>query len=573
MPDIDRIRAEQTRSLYRLAPLGVLSAGGVALLIGFAGHGAELPETSALAWSICIVLCAFLHIGLCVTYRRAAPIDSHWRRWINLFTVMAFIEGVAWGAGAMILTASADSMQTLIILIAWAGVASGGAAVFGAYLPTYLAFLFPEMLPHVYLALHNQYQHLGLLVGLEIMFLILMPLIALQMNQQLITSMRLRFDNLDLAEDLRKQKIVAERASLAKSQLLAAASHDLRQPVHAIGLFVGALSKRTMDAGSRRLLEQIDKSVMALDDLFAGILDISKLDAGVVQAHLETFALAHVLERLVRDYDEEARAKSISVRLRPTAFYVESDPVLLERVLRNILSNAVRYTDRGGVLIGCRLCGDKVNIEIWDTGRGIPEGGRDLIFNEFYQIENPERDRSKGVGLGLAIVRRTVDLLGANLTLRSVHGRGTMFRVGVQLAIEGKEQDAVTEHADPQLQGKLICVVDDDLAVREAMQSLLVAWGHDVKIAGSGTEMIAHLLDHGRRPDLLICDYRLPGVDTGVAVIQSLHRYYNTAIPAIVITGDTAPDRIAEAQASGFVLLHKPLSSGKLRAAVGNMLR
>jgi hypothetical protein len=269
LADFDRIRAEQTRTLYRLTPLGVSSAGGIALLVAIAGHGRDLSDVRAIGWSLCICLCALVHIALCEGYRRAAPPDADWRRWMAWSTLMALIEGMGWGFGAVLLTSADDSTQALVVLVAWAGVCSGGALVFGAYLPTYLAFLYPTMLPHLLLTLRYRYPHFELLAGLEIVFLTLMPLIALQLSRQLVGGMRLRFANLDLAEDLQAQKVVAEQANLAKSQFLAAASHDLRQPVHALGLFVGALRGRRMDAESRRLLDQIDMSVAALDELFS----------------------------------------------------------------------------------------------------------------------------------------------------------------------------------------------------------------------------------------------------------------------------------------------------------------
>lgn len=550
--------------------MGLFSAACVALLIGTVGRSPETPPIQAFGWSVVIAVCAVVHFAVILAYRRAAPVDAAWRRWMALFTAMALVEGIAWGWGAVLLSSAHDSTQALVIIVAWAGLGSAGAIVFGAYLPTYLVFLFPMMLPHVFLALYHRYPHFGLLAGLETMFLMAMPLIALQFSRQLVAGLRLGFANLDLASDLSRQKLVAEQANLAKSQFLAAASHDLRQPVHALGLFVGALSGRKMDIASRRLLEQIVKSVTALDELFVGLLDISKLDAGAVQIHREPVAMSSMLDRLVRDHADQAAAKNIALRQYPCSFVVDSDPVMLDRILRNILSNAVRYTDKGGVLIGCRARGVNVAVEVWDTGRGIPEAEHDRIFQEFYQIDNPERDRSKGVGLGLAIVRRSADLLGVGIEFRSVPGRGSLFRVIVPKASKAAvAADAIV----PMVKRSLIWVIDDDAAIRAAMHSLLSGWGHTVVTAGSADEILSSHPQDGQCPDLLICDYRLSGQETGLTAIAALHLHFSAAIPAIIITGDTAPDRIAEAHASGFVLLHKPLSSGKLRAAVGNMIR
>lgn len=570
LAEIDRIRAAQIGTLYRQVPVGLFGAACVAVLIGSAGRSPETAPVLALGWSLSVVGCAVLHYALVLAWRRAGPADADWRGWMAGFVTMSLIEGVVWGCGALLLSSSLDLTQALVIAVASAGVSAAGAVVLGAYPPAYLVFLFPVMGPHVYLAVHHRYPHFQLLVGLEVMFLVAMPLIALQVGRQLVAGLRLGFANLDLASDLGRQKQIAEQANLAKSQFLAAASHDLRQPVHALGLFVGALSGRKMDHPSRRLLEQVEKSVAALDELFVGLLDISKLDAGAVQVHRKPVALAPMLDRLIRDHADEALAKRIFLRQRPCAAIVDSDPVLLDRILRNILSNAVRHTDRGGVLVGCRPRAGSIAIDIWDSGRGIPQEEHDRIFQEFYQIDNPERDRSKGVGLGLAIVRRSADLLGAGLSFRSVPGRGSLFRVTVPAASGAAVAD---DPIVPATASALICVIDDDAAIRDAMDSLLTGWGHSIVTAGSGAEMLGLLAQPERRPDLLICDYRLAGTETGLAAIALLHRHFASPIPAIIITGDSAPDRIAEATASGFVLLHKPLSSGKLRAAVGNMLR
>jgi CheY-like chemotaxis protein len=269
----------------------------------------------------------------------------------------------------------------------------------------------------------------------------------------------------------------------------------------------------------------------------------------------------------------EVERKGIVLRLLPCSLTVQSDPVLLERVLRNLVSNAVRYTGKGRVLIGCRRAGDRVRIEVWDTGCGIPADQQDLIFQEFYQIGNPERDRTRGLGLGLAIVRRLTRILDLPMDMDSWVDRGSVFKVSVPLAVSG--QAIVEPQRDsPAAPHRLlfIVVIDDEVAIQEAMLALLAGWGHRVVTAGSCAEMLEHAVGFTASPDLIISDYRLRGDENGITTIERLRNEFNDDIPAILITGDTAPDRIREASASDCFLMHKPVSNSRLRAAIINLV-
>jgi signal transduction histidine kinase len=383
---------------------------------------------------------------------------------------------------------------------------------------------------------------------------------------------RLRIRTEEMALDLQRQKEIAERANLAKSTFLAAASHDLRQPVHALGIFVGALRGVAMSPEGRRIVEQIEESTAAMDGLFAALLDISRLDAGVVAVERRAFAIGPLLDRISRDHQEEAIAKGISLVWKRCAAVVMTDPVLMERILRNLVSNAVRYTDCGRIVVGCRRRGDIAVVQVWDTGRGIPLDQQESVFREYYQLGNPERDRAKGLGLGLAIVRRLTDLLQCRLTLRSQPGRGSCFEVSIPLADGALEVAELPASPSGALAKGLVVIVDDELAIRDATRTLLSGWGHDVIAVASGDEAIFCLSTCPIQPDLIICDYRLRDGENGIAVIERLRSEYNEAIPALLITGDTAPDRLAEARASGLLLLQKPVSNGKLRAAIVNLI-
>lgn len=344
--------------------------------------------------------------------------------------------------------------------------------------------------------------------------------------------------------------------------------------MHALGLFAGALKGVAMSAEGQRMVEHIEASAEAMDGLFSVLLDISRLDAGIVEVHRRSFAIGPFMARLCRDHEQEARAKGLSLICVPSAAVVNSDPLLMERILRNLISNAVRHTQAGGVVVGCRRRGaGHVAVQIWDSGPGIPADQSERIFQEYYQLGNPERDRTKGLGLGLAIVRRLTQLVGCPLTFQSRQGRGSCFQVTLPLAgADAGDEPSAEKAAFGNLATGLVVVIDDEAAIREAMATLLGGWGYEVVSAGSGDDAIGRLATCPARPDLIISDYRLRDGETGAEVIERLRLEYNETIPAMLITGDTAPDRLVEAQTSGLLLLHKPVSNGRLRAAIVNLV-
>jgi CheY-like chemotaxis protein len=283
-----------------------------------------------------------------------------------------------------------------------------------------------------------------------------------------------------------------------------------------------------------------------------------------------------MLQRICRDHEAQAQAKGVQLKLQRCSVIVKSDPVLLERIVRNIVANAVAYTDRGRVVVGCRR-GPALSVQVWDTGCGIPGSEQEQVFKEFYQIGNPERDRTKGVGLGLAIVKRLTALLDHPLQMRSRPDKGTVFMLEVPLSSQATMVDIGHGEAAPLAETRgsgLILVVDDEAAIQAAMRSLLVDWGYDCIVAGSFDEMVQRIARCTDRPQLIISDYRLRGQEGGIAVIERLRAEYNDDdIPGMLITGDTAPDRLREAQESGLLLLHKPVPNARLRAAITHLMR
>jgi len=365
-----------------------------------------------------------------------------------------------------------------------------------------------------------------------------------------------------------------EMANLAKSRFLAAASHDLRQPLHALGLFVAQL-RPDMSAQERgRVVERINASVAAMNELFNALLDISKLDAGGLTPNVANFPVAQLLQRIESTFAEPAREKGVTLRVLPSNAWVRSDFILLERILFNLVSNAVRYTVRGGVVVACRGRGEQLRIEIWDTGPGIAEDHRQAIFSEFYRVGEP--DQRSGLGLGLAIVDRLSALLGLPIELTSVVGKGSRFTV---VASRAPAQVLAPERAVAAVapievsRGKLIVVIDDDAPVLDGMRGLLCSWGCRVVSGDTAVAALKGLGARGPAPDLVISDYRLSDGQTGIEAIEQVRREFGNAIPAFLISGDTHSEPLHQARANGLHLLHKPVDPMTLRAMVNGMVR
>ncbi|MBI3478828.1 MAG: response regulator [Nitrosomonadales bacterium] len=378
-----------------------------------------------------------------------------------------------------------------------------------------------------------------------------------------------RVDETTLSLRLSKEK--AEQANTAKSKFLAAASHDLRQPIHAQGLFLGVLSRTELTAHQQDLVASARAASQASSEMLNTLLDFSRIEAGVIEPQLQSFRLQPLLNKIENELAPDADAKNIVYRSRETHVAVQSDPILLELILRNLVSNAIRYTERGGVLVACRLRGTQAVLEVWDTGIGIAPEHQQEVFREFHQLGNPERDHRKGLGLGLAIADGLAHALGHVLTLASTPQRGSMFRLALPLATGAlpPEKVVMTLRKTRLLEVRIL-VIDDDEAVRDGMCHLLRDWGCECESAESIDEAVA--LARAHAPDLVISDYRLRKQRTGTEAIVTLRALLGNTLPALLITGDTAPERLREAQASGVPLLHKPVSPSLLYRKIVEVL-
>jgi len=386
-------------------------------------------------WVVVMAADVAWHFATCWMYRRVRPIEIEWKGWAFRFVMIALVEGLTWGLGAAglsVLDANIDHQQ--LILLVGAGVAAGSVLAFGSYLPAFHAMFFTTTIPYPIWSIAQGdtiHRAMAVLIGVFIFAIIQL---ARRFNAILIDALGLRFENENLVSDLRSQKRlaelqkeVAERANQAKTRFLAHANHDLRQPIQALSLDTATLTNLLhsvpLDSESSLVIGRIDTAAKSLTELLTSLLDLSRLDAHMVEVHDTSFPVGLLLQSICDEHRSEAEGKGIDLILRPSPEYVHTDRVQLRRILANLVSNAIRYTDRGRVVVRCRRRSDRyLDIQVWAGGRGIPSDKQDLVFEEFQQLDNPERDRSRGLGLGLFIVKRLAELLGCDLRLRSKLG-------------------------------------------------------------------------------------------------------------------------------------------------------
>jgi signal transduction histidine kinase len=381
----------------------------------------------------------------------------------------------------------------------------------------------------------------------------------------------LRRAQIELERKVAERTQELELANSAKSRFLAMASHDLRQPLHALGLFIAQLRTPLRSEERTRTIELVDATRKEIDEMLNSLLDMSRLDAGILTPKLTEFPIARLLQKIETTFDQATRAKGLRLRVRRSSSWVRSDAMLLERILLNLVSNAVRYTLRGGIIVGCRRRGEMLRIEVWDSGPGIPEDQKQNIFGEFFQLAAPERYRYGGLGLGLAIVDRLRLLLNHQIDLASTVGRGSRFAILVPKADECVTSTEPVDSPHPAafaVEGKVILVIADAPIVQEGTGGLLGKWGYSVLTAGSDEAALIRLAERQQRPDLIIADYHLASGKTGIRVIEQINAAFGSAIPAILISGDTAPEPLRDARDRGYILLHKPVDPMRLRAVM-----
>ncbi len=549
----------------------------MATLIAIVAWPSSTP-LRVLSWcAVVLAIQAGLQI-IALAYRQQDPNSVDPQLWAQRFARASIVAGVVWGSAVFVLVPQHEPLALALVSACLAGRATVSTMTHAYFPPALNGFTVPifGMLAVRYI-MNGGYSN----AALGVMWMAVLGYILLFVDKQaraITTQIRLRVENEELVEELRRQnaiaeqaRIAAEEASRAKSRFFAAANHDLRQPLHSLGLFATALRNGSHGRAGLKLVDQILACTDSLERLFDNLLDISRLDAGQVAVKRTIVPLNDIFARLRSMFSSPAQEKNLQLRLRPTPLHVNTDSTLLLRVLSNLLSNALRYTEKGGIVVGCRRRGDKVRIEVWDTGMGIPVEHQERIFEEFYQLNNPERDRTRGLGLGLATVRRIAQLLDHPVQVRSRVGKGSCFSIEVPIADPAQlpaPTTTVEQKVPNLLGGKFIVVIDDEASVRLGMQSLLESWGCKCLTASNAAEALANM--DGRTPDFIIADLRLRGEDTGIEAIKTLRAELGENIPAVLVSGDTATEQLRKVSAAGLTLMHKPLKAVRLRALLNH---
>jgi len=386
---------------------------------------------------------------------------------------------------------------------------------------------------------------------------------------------RLKKDLWEQGEGLQNAKFDAERANKAKSVFLASASHDLRQPLNAMQMYIAALQSKVKDKEILRIIEDINSVSISTARLLNALLDVSELEVGAIKPRHEIFSVNNILISIFQSFLPLAKDKELDFRIVPSSLYVRSDPALLERILGNFMSNAIRYTNKGSVLIGCRKRGDKVSVEVWDTGCGISDDQMSLIYEDFYQVENKERDRGKGLGLGLALAKRLADSLEHTINSKSTLGAGSCFSVSVDLAENKADKNLDDGFMNiMNLSGVNVFLVEDDIDVLKATKQLLESWGCKVKTARNKDEVMNLIKENPYdNPDIILADNRLPGDSSGIDITYLIQEKLQASIPCVIMTGDVERNHVQSIIDQGFPVLLKPIQPAKFRAMLSHLIQ
>jgi len=576
-----QVRADLVAGIYRHIPrssVGVVAGAGTVVW----GMWGQVFHAFLAAWLFSV--CAIVVWRLTLTQKYDACTDKTGTvgYWEHRWTLSTGLHGVLWGSSAIFMFVPGSPEYQALVLIALFAICTAAVPLIARHRASLYAFVLPTLIP---ITIRLAFAGSAAQILLAIFSALVMYGIFLfghELNRTIIESVQRRYENLDLIEQLRHQTAVAEaarneadRANQMKSRFLAAASHDLRQPLHALGLFSASLRRRVKDAEVTDIVDHVYQSVETLEQMFDALLDISRLETGGTKAQSQPFALQPLFDRLMRDCRPDAEAKGLALSFVGTRGWVQSDPMLVERILRNLVVNAIRHTPSGGVLVGCRRRASALSIEVWDTGPGIAREHQDRVFEEFYQVAENGAKTRQGLGLGLATVQRLSSILGVPLSLRSIPGRGSAFsfelpRTHARIAATPQVESTAADYG--LLADAIIVVIDDDPGALAAMREALGSWHAHTVAAASPDAALEGLADFERYPDAVVSDLRLGAAGDGLQAIARIRNELGFAIPALVVTGDTAPASVREIEATGLEWLAKPVTADRLYGVLVDLL-
>lgn len=567
----DYLGIKQANALYRnMRALAISSVFVNALLVLVMWP--QFNKLTLLIWFAVSSLVAFARWWSTKPFTSESSKQGNYRRRLRVHAFWSTLNGTTWGAAALLFQDPSAPIYSVFLICALTGYISVTILSNTLYLPQFYGFIVSATLAFIlsYLILGSGFY--AVLCAYAILYSSVMVVFGRIANRNYIDSKRLEFENKELLLKVTQEKQLADKANADKNQFLAATSHDLRQPLHAMGLYIDALEPRMQDSTDVNIVSKLKQSGQALNDLLYGLLDISRLDAGVLSNKPQHSSLAKLIERLLEEVEPQLLESGLELKVDVSdQHYVYADPVLLTRVARNLLSNGLKYTEKGFVKISSSRTDGKIELVVEDTGVGVPENKIDAIFSEFTQLQNPERDRNKGLGLGLSIVRRLCELQNIDYRFDSQVGKGSC--VTLSLASGKKALAPLQIKSKTSVVTNLaILVVDDEQAIRDAMSMMIQSWQCTPLIASSQLEALTLIHQHDDSIDLIISDLRLRNNENGVDLIKAMREELNHDVPAIVLTGDTAVERIELAQAANVVLMHKPIEAEALREQIASLI-
>ena len=566
------VLAEQTRLLHAQVPQSVLGGMGVGAFLLFLAYG-SFDNWMLILWVALYLLICTLRLWFFFSVKEDLADDEMVIRWEGVMHTVLALTGLFWGATAGVLVWQMDIIFDAVVVALMGGLSAGAVTAVGSIYRCYLYYAIPMLLPLIVaLALGETTLHLGLAI-MVILYLMANLSFARKISQSIIETINTRIENdqliLKMAEQqqvLEKQNReiqasmkIAEEANRAKSVFLASASHDLAQPLHSMRLFLLALKSETDPVLRADLIEKATQCSDRLSELFMALLDISKLDAGIVTVNPSVFDIADMLDLLSAEFEGLQNESGVRFETELVSALVDTDQTILQRVLRNLLHNAFKYTSRGHVVLTAKLVGENVVVSVSDSGPGIAAEEIDHIFEEFYQIGNPERDRSRGLGLGLAIVKRLSQLADYQVQVESEPGKGATFSLTLPVSRTqpGSVRQPGAENVASETGQRLVVFIDDEDDTRQGMALILGGLGFSTVIAEDYDDALAQVLESEQTPDLIISDYRLREHHTGVEAILRLREEFNADIPALIVTGDTSPDSLKEIGDHEIDVIHK----------------
>jgi len=549
--------------------IGVFGTLFIAVIAYFAHTPSD--EKGALIMTIWFgaqLLLIFTWLTFAIFYKKLYPWSQ--KAWPYFSTSTSSLIGFAWGVGWILFVSQDDLYYDILFSALFLSIFGGGVYATVFHKPSLFMFIFSCLvLPTIY----NFQSDLPLGTFFGLLFLagmIAFIAFGLTLNGLLLRALEQREENVLLAKQLEKEKQQAITANQEKTRFLASASHDLRQPMQAIRMFEYVLSSQLTDEVQHNTLSKLQSSTESLASLLDSLLDISRLDAGVIELHPETIDVNELFQRLYHQNASFAQKEGIDFNFRTSTFKVTSDPQQLERIIRNLIQNAIKHMGRAGkILLVARKQGSNIRIMVFDNGKGIPLQEQRKVFDEFYQLNNPERNRSKGLGLGLSIVKRLSDLLNHKITMRSKPDKGCCFAIDVPVYQPSKTetpQNRSTMTDPSHLNGIHVLLFEDDSEVLEATTLLLNNWKCIVITACNQEEGLKAIKK--QRPEFILSDYQLQNDENGMEAIIKVRDYFSSTIPAIIMTGNTQPQVLKTLAQHNLMVLNKPIKPRDLQSAI-----